>query len=85
MPPLGTSEVFNRCFHFFLSNENNIAVYEDGIFRPYNNNESIDRLVRKTESFAFQMHAFEKQRPLFLSIQIVYLEIIQRNAHFGHY
>ena len=47
---------------FYLANESNLAVYEDGIFRPYINNESIDRLVRKTEAFSFQMHAFEEQQ-----------------------
>lgn len=49
---------------FYLANENNLAVYEDGIFRPYINNESIDRLVRKTEAFSFQMHAFEGQQSI---------------------
>ena len=49
---------------FYLANENNLAVYEDGIFRPYINNESIDRLVRKTEAFSFQMHAFEEQQSI---------------------
>ncbi|MDB2678175.1 hypothetical protein N9Z05_02145, partial [Gammaproteobacteria bacterium] len=49
---------------FYLANENNLAVYEDGIFRPYINNESIDRLVRKTEAFSFQMHTFEGQQSI---------------------
>ena len=37
---------------------------EDGIFQPYINNEHIDRLVRKTEAFSFQMHAFEGQQAI---------------------
>ncbi|MEL0115002.1 MAG: hypothetical protein VW894_01705, partial [Gammaproteobacteria bacterium] len=49
---------------FYLANEENLAVYEEGIFRPYINNESIDRLVRKTETFAFQMHAFQGQQAI---------------------
>ena len=66
MPPLGVKRGVQPVLFmgFFLANENNIAVYEDGIFRPYINNESIDRLVRKTESFAFQMHAFEEQQTI---------------------
>ena len=49
---------------FYLANEANLAVYEDGIFQPYINNEHIDRLVRKTEAFSFQMHAFEGQQAI---------------------
>ena len=66
MPPLGVKRGVQPVLFmgFFLANENNIAAYEDGIFRPYINNESIDRLVRKTESFAFQMHAFEEQQTI---------------------
>ena len=57
---------------FYLANENNLAVYEDGIFRPYINNESIDRLVRKTEAFSFQMHAFEGQQSI-ISQRLVHI------------
>jgi len=49
---------------FYFANEATLAVYEDGIFQPYINNEHIDRLVAKTQSFAFQMHAFEGQQAI---------------------
>lgn len=66
MPPFGIKKGMHPVifFGFYYSVEANMAMYEDGIFIPYLNDEAVDRIVRKGDHFAFQLHTFEGQDSL---------------------
>jgi len=50
---------------FYMTMQDNIALYEDNQFRPYLDSEAIDRFVRtKTNAFSFQLYSFEGQTKL---------------------
>ena len=63
MPPIGIKKGMHPVifFGFYYSVEANMAMYEDGIFIPYLNDEAVDRIVRKGDHFSFQLHTFEGQ------------------------
>ena len=66
MPPIGIKKGMHPVifFGFYYSAEANMAMYEDGIFIPYLNDEAVDRIVRKGDHFAFQLYTFEGQDSL---------------------
>ena len=58
-PPFGLKRVASIIFlAFYFANEENVAIYEDNLFRPYFNAEAIERLVRKSPNFSFKFHSF---------------------------
>ena len=65
-PPFGIKRGLHPVifFGFYYSVEANMAMYEDGIFMPYLDNEAVDRIVRKGDHFAFQLHTFKDQDKL---------------------
>lgn len=65
-PPFGIKKGMHPVifFGFYYSVEANMAMYEDGIFMPYLDDEAVDRIVRKGDHFAFQLHTFEGQDKL---------------------
>ena len=46
---------------FYFANEENVAIYENNLFKPYFNDEAIERLVRKSPDFSFKFHSFSGQ------------------------
>ena len=66
LPPIGIKKGMHPVifFGFYYSVEANMAMYEDGIFIPYLNDEAVDRIVRKGDHFAFQLHTFTGQDKL---------------------
>ena len=66
LPPIGIKKGMHPVifFGFYYSVEANMAMYEDGIFVPYLNDEAVDRIVRKGDHFAFQLHTFKGQDKL---------------------
>ena len=49
---------------FYLANEENIAIYEGSLYKPYFNDEAIDRLASKSPTFGFTFHSFEGQNKI---------------------
>jgi len=46
---------------FYFANEENVAIYENNLYKPYFNDEAIERLARKSPSFSFKYHSFSGQ------------------------
>ena len=65
-PPFGIKEGLMPLIFiaFYFSRENNIALYEDNIFRPYMDVEAIERFSKKTNAFSFQLFNFQTQQEL---------------------
>ena len=65
-PPFGLKEgVMPLIFmSFYFAKENNFALYEDNIYRPYMDIEAIERFSKKTNAFSFQLFNFESQQDL---------------------
>ena len=65
-PPYGIKKGIHAVIFlaFYLSNEENIAIYEDSLYKPYFNSEAIERLARKSPSFSFKFHSFEGQNKI---------------------
>ena len=60
-PPFGIKEGLMPLIFmaFYFARENNIALYEDNIFRPYMDVEAIERFSKKTNAFSFQLFNFQ--------------------------
>jgi len=66
-PPFGIKSGLHPVIFmvFYMTMQDNIALYEDNQFRPYLDSEAIDRFVRtKTNAFSFQLYSFEGQTKL---------------------
>ena len=65
-PPFGIKEGLMPLIFmaFYFARENNIALYEDNIFRPYMDVEAIERFSKKTNAFSFQLFNFQTQQEL---------------------
>ena len=65
-PPFGLKRGLHPIIFlaFYFANEENVAIYEDNLFRPYFNAEAIERLVRKSPNFSFKFHSFSGQGKL---------------------
>ena len=65
-PPYGIKEGLMPLIFmaFYFARENNIALYEDNIFRPYMDVEAIERFSKKTNAFSFQLFNFQTQQEL---------------------
>lgn len=62
-PPYGLKEGLHPIIFlaFYFANEENVAIYEDNLYKPYFNDEAIERLARKSPSFSFKYHSFDGQ------------------------
>jgi len=62
-PPFGLKKGLHPIIFlaFYFANEDNVAIYEDNLFKPYFNAEAIERLVRKSPNFSFKFHSFSGQ------------------------
>ena len=62
-PPYGIKEGLHPIIFlaFYFANEENVAIYENNLYKPYFNDEAIERLARKSPSFSFNYHSFDGQ------------------------
>lgn len=81
LPPIGIKKGMHPVifFGFYYSVEANMAMYEDGIFVPYLNDEAVDRIVRKGDHFSFQLHTFEGQDKLISAYSEEFLDKKSKN------
>ena len=81
LPPIGIKKGMHPVifFGFYYSVEANMAMYEDGIFIPYLNDEAVDRIVRKGDHFAFQLHTFSGQDKLIRAYSEQFLQEESKN------
>ena len=81
LPPIGIKKGMHPVifFGFYYSVEANMAMYEDGIFIPYLNDEAVDRIVRKGDHFAFQLHTFSGQDKLIKAYSEQFLKEESKN------
>ena len=81
LPPIGIKKGMHPVifFGFYYSVEANMAMYEDGIFIPYLSDEAVDRIVRKGDHFAFQLHTFEGQDSLIRAYSEQFLKEDSKN------
>ena len=80
-PPFGIKKGLHPVifFGFYYSVEANMAMYEDGIFTPYLDDEAIDRIVRKGDHFSFQLHTFKDQDKLISAYSDLFLKQESKN------
>ena len=80
-PPFGIKKGLHPVifFGFYYSVEANMAMYEDGIFTPYLDDEAVDRIVRKGDHFSFQLHTFKDQDKLISAYSDLFLKQESKN------
>ena len=80
-PPFGIKKGLHPIifFGFYYSVEANMAMYEDGIFTPYLDDEAVDRIVRKGDHFSFQLHTFKDQDKLISAYSDLFLNQESKN------
>ena len=80
-PPYGIKKGLHPIifFGFYYSVEANMAMYEDGIFMPYLDDEAVDRIVRKGDHFSFQLHTFKDQDKLISAYSDLFLKQESKN------